>query len=224
MITFWEDCTEETEAEKETQRADLVLKDQEFQNYVSLGDYKRAILLALSLGQPGRLLSLFQKIISSRSDSDADVDSESGVQLLDRIIKSLDGTDIVKLLSYVRDWNTQAKTSAVAQTILYAVVKMRSADSMMQSFRDSVVEKRIVEDADADEPAVSAKPAANGETALKEMVEALIPYSQRHLSRMDRLLQESYVVDYILGEMDNGMFDAEFSDGEESEGMDVDGL
>lgn len=222
MITFWEDCTEEHEAEKESQRADLVLKDQEFQNYVSLGDYKRAILLALSLGQPGRLLSLFQKIISSRSS--LDTDSESGVQLLDRIIKSLDGTDIVKLLSYVRDWNTQAKTSAAAQTILYAVVKLRSADSMMQSFKDSVVEKRIVEDADADEPVVSAKPAANGETALKEMVEALIPYSQRHLSRMDRLLQESYVVDYILGEMDNGMFDAEFSDGDESDGMDVDGL
>lgn len=222
MITFWEDCTEEAEAEKETQRADLVLKDQEFQNYVSLGDYKRAVLLALSLGQPGRLLSLFQKVISSRSDSDTD--SESGVQLLDRIIKSLDGTDIVKLLSYVRDWNTQAKTSAVAQTILYAIVKLRSADSMMQSFKDSAVEKRIVDDADADEAVISTKPAANGETALKEMVEAIIPYAQRHLSRMDRLLQESYVVDYILGEMDNGMFDAEFSDGEEGDGMDVDKL
>ena len=160
-----------------------------------MGDYKRAILLALSLGQPGRLISLFQKIISSRSDdSDADAISESGVQLLDRIVKGLDGTDIVKLLSYVRDWNTQAKTSAVAQTILYAIVKLRSADSVLQSFKDSVVEKRIVEDADADadEPVIAARTNVNGETALKEMVEALIPYSQRHLARMDRLLQESW--------------------------------
>jgi U3 small nucleolar RNA-associated protein 13 len=192
-----------------------------------LGDYKRATLLALSLGQPGRLLSLFQKIISSRSgDADPDATSESNVNLLDRIVGSLDGIDIVKLLSYVRDWNTQAKTSAVAQTILYAIVKLRSADSILQSFKDSVVERQIVEDADtdADEPIIAARPNMNGETALKEMVEALIPYSQRHLARMDRLLQESYVVDYILGEMDDGMFDTGFSSGEEGDGMDVDEL
>lgn len=192
-----------------------------------MGDYKRAILLALSLGQPGRLLSLFQKIISPRSgDADPNATSESNVNLLDRIVESLDGTDIVRLLSYVRDWNTQAKTSAVAQIIIYAIVKLRSADSVLQSFKDSAVERRIVEDADtdADEPVIAARPNMNGETALKDMVEALIPYSQRHLARMDRLLQESYVVDYILGEMDNGMFDTGFSSGEEGDRMDVDEL
>lgn len=47
----------------------------------------------------------------------------------------------------------------------------------------------------------------NGGTALKEMVDSLIPYTERHLTRMDKLLQESYTVDYILGEMDDGMFD-----------------
>ncbi|KAF5323398.1 hypothetical protein D9611_005622 [Ephemerocybe angulata] len=219
MVTFWEDCTQKTEVEKESQRAALVLKDQEFQNYVSLGDYKRAILLALSLRQPGRLLSLFRTVVSTRSESDSN-ESESGVKLLDQIIKSLDGTDVVKLLTYVRDWNTQAKTSAIAQTILYAIVKLRSAESVVQSFKDSNVEKRI-EAADPDEDPESSKPVTNGETALKEMVEALIPYSERHMSRMDRLLQESYVVDYILGEMDNGMFDADFSD-DEDDGMEVD--
>ena len=50
---------------------------------------------------------------------------------------------------------------------------------------------------------------------MRELLEALIPYTERHLARMERLVQESYVVDYVLGEMDDGL------DGGE-EGMDVD--
>ncbi|KAJ2935352.1 hypothetical protein H1R20_g1742, partial [Candolleomyces eurysporus] len=219
VITFWEDYTEETEVEKENQRAELVLKDQEFQNFVSLGDYKRAIQLALSLGQPGRLLSLFQNVIASRSD--ADKGSASGIKLLDRIIEALDGGDLVKLLSYVRAWNTQAKTSAVAQTIIFAIVKLRSADSVIQAFKESVVEKKIAEDAD---DAEGTKPASDsGETALKEMVEALIPYTERHMSRMGRLLQESYVVDFILLQMDSWMLGGDDDDGDDSS-MDVDDM
>jgi U3 small nucleolar RNA-associated protein 13 len=37
----------------------------------------------------------------------------------------------------------------------------------------------------------------------------MIPYTERHLSRMDRLVQDSFVVDYILSEMDDGMFDGQ---------------
>jgi len=59
-----------------------------------------------------------------------------------------------------------------------------------------------------------------GGTPLKELVDALIPYTERHLSRMERLVQESHVVDYILGEMDDGMFDGELEDDQSS--MDVD--
>jgi U3 small nucleolar RNA-associated protein 13 len=45
--------------------------------------------------------------------------------------------------------------------------------------------------------------------ALKELVDALIPYTERHLSRMDKLIQDSYMVDYVLGEMDDGIFDVD---------------
>ena len=40
---------------------------------------------------------------------------------------------------------------------------------------------------------------------LKEIVDGLIPYTERHLARMERLIQESYVVDFLLEEMDQGM-------------------
>jgi len=43
---------------------------------------------------------------------------------------------------------------------------------------------------------------------IKEVVEALIPYSDRYLKQVDKLLQESFVVDYILREMDDLKTDA----------------
>ncbi|TFK30941.1 U3 small nucleolar RNA-associated protein [Coprinopsis marcescibilis] len=195
MVTFWEDCTEETEVEQENQRAEFILKDQEFQNYVSLGDYKRAIQLALSLGQPGRLLKLFTDVISSVSD---DKDSVSGNGLLDQVVRTLEGPDFVKLLAFVRTWNTSAKGSAVAQMVLNAIFKNLSADEILEYFKNEDALK-------AWQSGTKVKDVSAGGDPLREMVQALIPYSQRHLARMERLLQESYVVDFILGEMDNGM-------------------
>jgi len=84
-------------------------------------------------------------------------------------------------------------------------MKLRSADDVMQAFGDEVHETALVEG--------TAGTKGAGGTALKEMVDALIPYTERHLSRMERLVQESYMVDYVLGEMDDGMFDGEYDDG-----------
>ncbi|EAU92527.1 U3 small nucleolar RNA-associated protein [Coprinopsis cinerea okayama7 len=211
MVTFWEDCTEETELEQEQQRAEMVLKDQEFQNYVSLGDYKRAIQLALSLGQPGRLLSLFTNVLSSAGEDEG---SNKGSQLLDQVMQTLEAPDFVKLLAFIRNWNASAKTSAVAQAVLHSIVKQRSADEVIQYFKDEAAIKNLTIG-----PGKVVAPLPSSGDALKEVVEALIPYSQRHLARMERLLQESYVVDFILGEMDSGMFESAVDD---DDGMDID--
>jgi len=43
---------------------------------------------------------------------------------------------------------------------------------------------------------------------IRKAVEALIPYSDRYLKQVDKLLQESYVVDYILREMEDLQVDS----------------
>lgn len=156
--------------------------------------------------QPGRLLSLFKDIRSRSSSDESENDSSSitGHSSVDEVIRTLPGSDLAKLLRYVRDWNAKAKTSGVAQGILYAVMKLRSATDVMQAFGDEAGEAMFANG--------SIGKAGSGGTSLKELVDALIPYTERHLSRMDRLVQESYVVDYILGEMDDGMFDADLED------------
>ena len=227
VVTFWEDCTEEHESEKEAKRTELALKyvgekiffvvlfeadnlsyrDQDFMNYLALHDYKKAIQLALSMSQPGRLLSLFKDVISSSSKDDDQQPSIIGNPSVDEVIRTLGGSDLAKLLRFVRDWNTNAKTSTVAQKVLLTIVKLRSADEIIQAFSDETDERIFAEGGEA-----SSQPPTTGRTALKELVDALIPYSERHLSRIEKLVQDSYVVDYILGEMDDGMFDDGFDD------------
>lgn len=204
VVTFWEDCTEEREEEKEAKRIEMVQKEQDFLNYLSLNDYRKAMQLALAMEQPGRLLNLFRDIKSA----DVDGTSITGHPSVDEVIRTLQGSDLVKLLRFVRDWNTNGKTNRVAQRVLNAVVKLQSADEVMKAFRDDLGEAAFARH----------EPTERKEgMALKELIDALIPYTERHLSRMNKLIQDSYVVDYVLGEMDDGIF------GVNDDAMDVDG-
>ncbi|KAA1467886.1 WD40 repeat-like protein [Dentipellis sp. KUC8613] len=63
---------------------------------------------------------------------------------------------------------------------------------------------------------VSLRPA---EDIPADVLEALIPYTERHLARVERLVRESYVVDFVLGEMD---MHAEFEEDGDDDRMDVD--
>ncbi len=208
VVTFWEDCSEEQDAARETARAELVMKcvmnasvlpccvfdlvtrfrEQDFLNYVALQDYKRAIEVALSLGHPGRLLQLFKGLNGgSGVTGSADVDE---------VLRTLASVDLVRLLRYIRDWNTRASSAAVAQRVLHAIMKLRQAEDVARAFENA----GTMED----------------KNDLRELVEGLIPYTERHLARMERLVQESYVVDYVLREMDDGLVD------DDDEIMDVD--
>ncbi|KAH8835581.1 U3 small nucleolar RNA-associated protein [Flagelloscypha sp. PMI_526] len=210
IVTFWEDSTTEEQIEKETKRAELVLKEQDFVNYVALNQFQQAIQLALDMQQPGRLLNLFKTIAASE-------EAKSGLSLtgnaaVDEVIRTLPGPELVKLLRYVKEWNANAKTSPVAQVVLYAIMKLRDAGMVMKAFGEEVLDSQLSR---GFVPGVKGEQ-LSGSTALKELVEALIPYTERHLARMNRLLQESYMVDYILSEMDDGMVQLE-----DDESMDV---
>jgi len=162
-------------------------REQDFLNYVALRDYQRAIEVALSLGHPGRLLQLFKELKGSGVTGSAEVD---------RVLQDLSSTDLVRLLRYVRDWNTRASSAVIAQRVLHAIVKFRPAVDIAHAFEDASM-------------------GAEG-SSLHELVEGLVPYTERHLVRMERLVQESYMIDYVLREMDDGLAE------DDGEPMDVD--
>ncbi|KIK99464.1 hypothetical protein PAXRUDRAFT_822701 [Paxillus rubicundulus Ve08.2h10] len=198
IVTFWQDCTEEDEREKEAKRADQVLREQDFMNYLALHDYRRAVELALVMQQPGRLFTLFRDVMSAALEGESlGNTSVSGDQALDEVLRTLPTSDLSLLLRYVRDWNTSAKMSGIAQGVLYAILKLRRVGDVVDALSDNSLQgfRR-----DLPKP-------AGGATGLQDIADGLIPYTQRHLARLDRLVQESFVVDYVLSEMDGGMFD-----------------
>ncbi|EGO28379.1 hypothetical protein SERLADRAFT_445851 [Serpula lacrymans var. lacrymans S7.9] len=205
VVTFWEDCTETQELEKEAERTELVLKEQNFMNYLAVRDYRRAIQLALAMEQPGRLLVLF-RVIQSSSQTQEVNQSVTGHPTVDEIIRTISDSELARLIRHVRTWNANAKTSVVAQEVLNAILKLRSVGDFIHALANETGEKAFMK-FDRGTDRHDGLPTGTGTTALKDMVDILIPYTERHLSRMDRLIQESFVLDYLVGEMDGGLFD-----------------
>lgn len=95
-----------------------------------------------------------------------------GLPEVDQVIATLSDAQLTTLLLRVRDWSTNGRTSYVAQRILHVILRKYPPERLTKL------------------------PEAKG------IVEGLIPYTDRYLKQVDKLLQESFVVDYILREMD----------------------
>ncbi|WVF70856.1 hypothetical protein IAT40_005650 [Kwoniella sp. CBS 6097] len=225
VATFWEDSTEVEQAEKNDALVKAVQSEQDFTNYIALKDYRRAIQLALSMSQPGRLLSLFSTIANSLTPAEGSI---IGSLEVDEVLRTLPGLDLVRLLKFVRDWNANARTSPIAQLVLHTILKLRSAEDILAAFDSAGKVPSLTADgddetveADTEEPAEKKKLTKAEKIAApistKELLDGLIPYSERHFTRVDKLVQESYMLDYVLGEMDGGLFGGEVMDLDDQE-------
>jgi len=105
-----------------------------------------------------------------------------GVKAVDDVLASLDHRQIFTLLERVRDWNTSARTATVAQRILNCLFKSYPASV----FVDMAKERGL----------------GSGGKGMKELLRALEVYTERHYRRMEELVDESYLIDYTLREMD----------------------
>ncbi|OCL04983.1 WD40 repeat-like protein [Glonium stellatum] len=178
VITFWDDTTSATvnaATNAETERVEL---DQRLQNFTHTGNYREAITLALQLDQPARLFSLFKSVVEGEAQ---EPESMSGLKAVDEVLTNLADEQLFKLLLRIRDWNTNARTAVVAQKILWTLVKSHPASRL-----------------------ANLKPAGKGEakSSLREVLGALKAYTERHYRRMEELVDESYLLDFTLREMD----------------------
>lgn len=242
VINFWEDITEEEELERISRHEENILKwvpflfsndfvlliffrsvcrEQDFKNFVSIKDYSNAILLALSLDQPKRLLHLFQTIHQSHSLFPNSITGSTDVDL---VIKSLVGKDLKKLLEFIVDWNSIGRTSELAQRILNAIFKFHSSETILKTLE--LIRKSIPtsltqgqEDIESDEEDSNLKSirikklkefnSGKKELKVNEILGALIPYTERHFVRADKMVRESFIVDHLLGMMDDGIMEME---------------
>ncbi|EMR64443.1 putative small nucleolar ribonucleoprotein complex subunit protein [Eutypa lata UCREL1] len=177
-VTFWKDTSVETQAASTEASLKLIEQEQELQNHIYAGSYREAITLALQLNHPGRLLALFTSVIKSKNP---DAGSLTGLKAVDEVLASLSDEQLFLLLLRLRDWNTNARTAPVAQRILWALVRSYPAARFSN---------------------LSVK-GARGQKSLKEVMNALKVYTERHYKRLEELVDESYLLEYTLQEMDS---------------------
>ncbi|KAK2752313.1 U3 small nucleolar RNA-associated protein 13 [Onygenales sp. PD_40] len=193
VITFWNDTTSTTLSAAVTANTERIEQDQQLQNYIHAGAYREAITLALQLNHPGRLLSLFTAAMDMSSPTANDAASLTGNPDIDVVLRSLDRENLYSLLLRVRDWNTNARTAPVAQRILYALARSYPASV----FVELAGQKRI--------GAAGGKKGKGKQQSLKEVFDTLAAYTERHYKRVEELVDESYLVEWVLGEMDGGL-------------------
>lgn len=172
VVTFWKDTSSETAAKTSAAATQRVEQDQELQNHIHRGNYREAITLALALNHPARLLSLLQGVVDTQPQ---ETGSLSGLKAVDEVLGSLGDEQLLSLLHRVRDWNTNARTCMVAQRVLGVVVRSYGAERL------AGLGKR---------------------RGGREVVEALRVYTERHYRRIEELWGESWLVEFLLGEMD----------------------
>lgn len=91
--------------------------------------------------------------------------------LLENVIRNLQGDQIETLLTFICDWNTSAKHSYASQTVLMHILKLKTPDELLEL------------------------------SNMKETIESMLPYTERHCKRVNRLLQQSMFVDYTSESM-----------------------
>lgn len=180
-VTFWKDTSSETQAAAAEAATKMIEQEQELDNYMHTGAYRDAIALALQLNHPGRLLKLFTSVVMTATP---DAGSLSGLTAVDEVLATLSDEQLFLLLLRLRDWNTNARTAPVAQRVLAVLVRSYPASKLSNL-------------------AAKGGAARGQKNSAGEVLNALRVYTERHYKRMEELVDESFLVEYTLQEMEN---------------------
>lgn len=179
-IHLWRDFTEEEEIELQKTKEEKVLKEQKLFNCLRNDKLLDAVQIAFELGHPHRLLQILNDLMEGprHKDRPDQVANNSDIAVEDifaPVVQSLADSDeqLKQLLEWIKEWNTNAKHSAVCQALIATILR-ELPPSRLQKIEN-----------------------------VAHTVEALIAYSERHLQRVDRMLQKSYLVDFSIVSMKN---------------------
>jgi U3 small nucleolar RNA-associated protein 13 len=171
-IVLYEDGTKEELARQEQDRERRLVAEQDLSNFLMRKDYRSAIVLAMKLNQPGRLASIFMDLLNGAGIVSDPTLPFGGEHGIEDILARMNDAQLEQLLGYIRDWNTNAKFARVAQTVLHVLLRRVAPERLLQL------------------------------ATIKEVLDALLPYSERHYARVDALLTNSWLVEYTLDQME----------------------
>ena len=185
VLNVWQDTTIH-EAEKEIKlKEERVEKEQELNNYVAKKQYRKAIILTLELNFPYKLRVLLEELLLGEApkakitlrgksilENKKITDRKKGEQMISEIVKTFSEKRLLQWMKYIRQWNTNSRHSILAQYCLSMVLRNFKPEKLM---------------------AISPE--------MKSITEAILAYSDRHFKRIDKLVQQSYLLDHTLSAM-----------------------
>ncbi|KAK3718300.1 U3 small nucleolar RNA-associated protein 13 [Vermiconidia calcicola] len=195
-LTFWTDTTATTAMQATTQATARIEQDQELQNHIRAANYREAIVLALQLNHPKRLLDLFSAVV----DGPRDPGSFTGKQDVDDVLASLSDSQVWNLLRRLRDWNANARTHNVAQHILHAILRLHPKERILNLRKRRRNVDVELTDAMAE---LSTNDRAKSKESVKDVVDALKAYTERHYARLEKTAEERFVLLWALQQMDD---------------------
>jgi U3 small nucleolar RNA-associated protein 13 len=210
-LTFWTDTTATTALQASTQATARIEQDQELQNHIRSRNYREAIVLALQLNHPKRLLDLFTAVVNGPRK----IGSFTGKKEVDAVLASLSDSQLWSLLKRLRDWNANARTYNVAQHILYAILRLHPKERLLnlrQRRKAGAVESTEVgangvdQNVNVELADAMARLNTDGEVrdkeSVKDVLDGLIAYTERHYSRLEKTSEERFVLLWALQQMD----------------------
>jgi len=159
-IIIWEDITEEYAEEQARLAAERLAQIQTLDNFIRLEKFEEALKLTLTLDHPFQCYKLLCIILSKGGES------------LDKILTELDEEQLVKLLDFTSQWNTNTRTYAAGQSVLYAFLKNFSPKKLLSL------------------------------PGYPDMVKALLPYTKRHFDRLSNMQQDVAFINYVTSRME----------------------
>ena len=198
-LVFWKDVSAAQEEKGLAAQEETVLKEQELANVLRAKDFKRAVWLAMDLDKPYRLKKIFKELVESgnAANAEGEGDEERKTDTLGEVVLTAVRVPkrLAQLLRYVLDWNTRASDMRIAQQILERILRHVSPSEILRCDRSQVA--RANENGEDGE---ELSDRLNG-CDLRQTLEALIAYSERHAVRIERLQRSCALFDFTLGSM-----------------------
>ncbi|KAL6927685.1 hypothetical protein ACO0SA_004308 [Hanseniaspora valbyensis] len=104
-----------------------------------------------------------------------DVGSNIFNEQLDKAISNLDEEQLLRLVTRCRDWNTNAKTFHIAGKVIRCILLNYNITQLIEI------------------------------KGMVKIINTIVPYLTRHYNRLDTLLEDTYILDYCLADMDNNV-------------------
>ena len=189
-LILWKDMTKEEELNEIKKKEEVVLLEQQLMNDIRNKNYLKALKLSLQLKHSQKVLQILQSILDDNSDEkdeEEDDDDERKDQSSQLILKNqqklfdskwskkfdnyavqLNPDEIKQFLQFLKDWNTNSRYCYIVQLMFSAFLRLFAMKDLLA----------IPE--------------------MREFLNGFHAYTERHYQRINRLLQSSYYISYLI--------------------------